>query len=396
MRGVRPTRIYLDYAATTPVDPRVVKAMAPYWGKVFGNPSSLHAEGVLAKKALQNARALVARVIRAHAPEIIFTGSGTEANNLALFGVIDALEKKGVSRARMHSVTSSIEHESVLRVFNVLEETGVSVTYVEPDASGVTPLEPVIAAIRENTVLISLMYVNHEIGAVNPVPELGKRLRDLRSAKGTLTPLFHSDASQAATLLNVAVDRLGVDLLTLDAQKMYGPKGVGVLYVREGTPLAPIVQGGGQERGWRSGTEAVPLAVGCGAALSLAEKGREREYARLSKLRDFFIERLLATIPGAAINGNPRRSLPSIVNVSLPGYDSEMMALRLDALGVALSTKSACQEGSERASHVVLEVTRSEEKATSSLRFSFGVHTTKADLAAALRALLSARAVENI
>ncbi|OGG48425.1 hypothetical protein A3D66_02350 [Candidatus Kaiserbacteria bacterium RIFCSPHIGHO2_02_FULL_50_9] len=372
--------MYLDYASATPLDPRVLKAMSPYWSLISGNPGALHYEGVLAKRALSDARSGIARLLHAHAPEIIFTGSGTEANNLAIGGTLLAQERRGAPLSGMHIVTSAIEHESVLAPIRELERRGVKVTVVMPEASGIVSAEKIIREILPETTLVSLQSANHEIGTIQPVPEVGKKIREWRNLRGTTLPYFHSDASQAALLLDVSVDRLSVDLMTLDAQKMYGPKGVGALYCREGVALVPVLFGGHQEQGLRPGTENIPAIVGMAAALDFAVHGREREYKRLLKLQKLFFRSLEKKVPEALINGDRRMRLPSNVNLSLPGRDGEMLALALDVWGVAVTTKSACAGSEEKVSLVVRAIGKSEEEARATLRFSFGKGTRVSDI----------------
>ena len=278
-------RIYLDYASTTPLDPRVGKVMEPFFTKVFGNPSSIHTEGVVAKKALENARTTVARCLEAHAEEIVFTSGGTEANNLALFGVISTFYLLPSTNFKPHIVTTNIEHSSVLEPLRELERQGrVEVTYVPVEADGIVKAENIVSAIKPNTALVSVMYANNEIGTIQPIRKIGQLLVPIRNSKFILHnspnekqyPVFHSDACQAPVYLRCLVNALGVDLMTLDGHKMYGPKGVGVLYVRRNTSLAPFLLGGGQERGLRSTTENIPAIVGFAEALRVATAEREK------------------------------------------------------------------------------------------------------------------------
>ena len=301
-------RIYLDYAATTPLDSRVEKAMRPFLRVKFGNPSSIHTEGVAAKKAMDGARTSVARCLEAHADEIVFTSGGTEANNLALYGVLNHLANTDGRRyllkkqGKPHIVTTNIEHASVLEPLRELERQGrVSVTYVPVESNGIVKPEKIIAAIRPNTALVSVMYANNEIGTIQPIRKIGQLLAPLRNSKFIIHnspsekryPVFHSDACQAPLYLRCLVNALRVDLLTLDAHKMYGPKGVGILYARRGTPLSSLLLGGGQEKGLRSTTENVSGVVGLAKALELAIAERERESRRLEKLRDYFYSQIL-------------------------------------------------------------------------------------------------------
>jgi len=371
-------RIYLDYAATTPLDLRVKKAMEPYFTQKFGNPSALSAEGVEAKKALDSARAVAARALEAHSDEIVFTSGGTEANNLALFGAADAISRGSTSlvgevEPRPHIVTTNIEHSSILEP---LKDFYVSYVPVEPN--GIVKAEKILAAIRPNTVLVSVMYANNEIGTIQPIAKIGKGIRAL----GKKRPLFHTDACQAPLYLNCLVNALGVDLLTLDGHKMYGPKGVGALYVRRGTKLAPQLLGGGQEQGLRSTTENIPGIVGFAEALRLATVERKTESLRLKELRDKFYADILKNIKTnkVILNGECEDRLPNNLNISLPKVDTEMLVLKLDAADVACSTKSSCLKDEKR-SFVVAALGGDKKRAESSLRFTLGRATTARDLA---------------
>ena len=380
-------RIYLDYASATPLRLEVLRAMGPFWSANAGNPGALHAEGVVAKRAVDKARESIARILHAHTPEIIFTGSGTEANNLGIFGVIAAHERMGIPLSSMHLITGATEHDSVLNCFHELHRRGAMVSIIAPDAEGTIPTEEILRTITPRTILISLQAANHEIGIIQHISQLAKGVRDVRESQGSPLPFLHTDASQAAGLLNVAVDRLQVDLMTLDAQKIYGPKGVGALYIRQGVTIAPLYFGGGQERGLRPGTENVPLIVGFAKAFELTVKERDREWKRLLKLQELFLRLLEREVPQALLNGGMENRLPSNLNISLPGHSAEMLALSLDAKGFAVTTKSACSEALGEESAVVLAVTGDSARAKSSLRFSFGKETTAAHLHAVVTAL---------
>ena len=345
-------RVYLDYAATTPLDPRVGKAMKPFFAKEFGNPSSIHAEGVAAKKALDAARTTVAHCLEAHSDEIVFTSGGTEANNLALFGtataVVNTYGRRYLPRNKRvpHFVTTNIEHASVLEPLRELEQRGAAeVTYVPVEPNGIVRAEKVIAAIRPNTVLVSVMYANNEIGTIQPIRKIGKLLSAVKSQKlkvkssdEKLYPIFHTDACQAPLYLRCLVNALGVDLLTLDGHKVHGPKGVGALYVRRGAPLAPQLFGGGQERGFRSTTENVPAIVGFADALRIATAEQDTESTRLATLRDYLYSEVLENIRirrirDVVVNGSMKKGwrLPNNLNISLPGVDTGVLALSLEA-----------------------------------------------------------------
>ena len=383
----RQKRKYFDYAATTPVRKEVVKAMGDYDAKVFGNSESLHAEGVAAQKALNAARTKVARVLSGHSDEIIFTSSGTEANNLALIGTIYAMaEMHGLKK--LHAITTVIEHSSVLECFKELEKRGVDVTYLPVNSEGILEIPVFEKALRPETVLISIALANNEIGAIQPISRLVKIVRNFRSSGnwkleiGNLKnrfPIFHSDASQAPLYIDIGQDRLGVDLLTIDGHKIYGPKGIGALYVRRGTPIAPIMFGGGQQSGRRPGTEPVGLSVGLATALEIAAREREKESKRLTKIRIYAMAEIEKNFPTAILNGGKDFRLPNNINYSFPGVDVEFLVLQLDAVGIACSAKSACMKD-ERESYVVKALGGALWRAASSVRFSLGKDTKLSDI----------------
>jgi cysteine desulfurase len=361
--------IYLDHAATTPCRPEVVAAMTPYFTRVGGNPSSIHAVGQEARQALDAARDGVARLLGARAEEVLFTASGTEADNLALTG--SWLAARG---RRNHLVTVTTEHHAVLKTVEFLEALGVEATLVPVDGEGLVDPEAVRRAVRPDTFLISVMAANNEIGTLAPLAEIAAVARE----RGV--PL-HTDAVQTVGALPVDVNAPPVDLLTLSAHKFYGPKGAAALYVRRGTPLRPLIHGGSQERDRRAGTENVAAIVGMAAALGLAAAERAGEATRLSALRDRFIERVLADVPGAVLNGPPARRLPNNANLSFPGLEADMLLLNLDLEGVAVSSGSACSAGSVEPSHVLAALGLPHGRVISALRFSLGRGTTEAELA---------------
>ena len=369
--------IYLDHAATTPADPQVVAAMLPYFTEQFGNPSSIHRAGRAALEALDDARDSVARVLGANRKEIIFTGGGSESDNLAIKGV--ALAQRQAGRGT-HIITSAIEHHAVLHAFEYLETFGFEVTILPVDSHGLIRPADLEAALRPDTVLVSLMYANNEIGTIQPLAELGALCR----ARGV--PL-HTDAVQAAGSLPLTVDALNVDLLTLAAHKFYGPKGVGVLYARRGTPLLPQINGGGQERRRRAGTENVAGIVGLATALRLAEARRAEYAAHSAALRDRLIAGILERVPLSSLNGHPTQRLPNNANIAFEYVEGESVLLLLDQHGIAASSGSACTSGSLEASHVLTALGLPYEQAIGSVRFSLGKDTTDADIDAVIAAL---------
>ena len=391
----------MDFAASTPVDPRVIEAMAPYWRERYGNPGAIHEEGVTARRALEHSRQSVARAIGARAEEIIFTANGTESNAIAIFGVLKRYELAHEYDIRgAHFVTSTIEHPSILEGFRALERRGARVSYIGIDRDGRFDLKALEKALETPTLLVSLMYVNNEVGTIEPIREAAKLIRAARTRGVSVTsqqpvtnnqspaPYFHTDASQAPLWLSMNVAELGVDLLTIDGQKMMGPKGVGALFVREGTPIAhPLFSAGKQERGLRSGTEPVPLIVGLSRALELAEAEREDTVRRLSALRDYFFEEVVRVVPGTEINGSREQRIANNVHLSIPGSESEELIIALDSKGVAVSARSACISGGE-GSYVVRAMGKGSREATSSLRFSMGPATTREDIDFCVRALV--------
>lgn len=366
----RPARlIYMDHAATTPVDPRVVEAMLPYFTEKYGNASSIHAAGREAHEAMENARRTVADILGAHPEEVIFTSCGTESDNLAIRGVAFASRKKG-----NHIITSSIEHHAVGHTCEQLEkEFGFKVTYLPVDQYGRVDPDDVGRAITDKTILITIMYANNEVGTIQPIAEIGKIAR----ANGIP---FHTDAVQAGGALDLNVDKLNVDLLSLSAHKFYGPKGVGVLYQRRHTPLLPIQTGGGHERGRRAGTENIPYIVGLATALKLAHEHREENNRRIVALRDRLIKGVLNTIPDAYLTGHPTDRLPNSASFVFGGIEGESILLHLDMMGVAASSGSACTSGSTEPSHVLTALGLPAEICHGSLRLTLGNHNTEEEI----------------
>ena len=362
--------IYLDHSATTPVDPRVVAAMAPFWTELYGNPSSIYGLGRRAAAALEDARRRIGRILNCGPAEIVFTGCGTESDNLALRGVALA----AAARGKRHLVTTPIEHHAVLHTANDLaEHFDCEVTLVPVDPYGLVDPDAVAAAIRPDTALVSVMMANNEVGTIQPIAEIAARVRE----RGVP---FHTDAVQAGGHLPLDVEALQVDLLSLSAHKFYGPKGVGLLYVRRGVRLLPVQTGGGQERGRRSGTENVPYIVGMATALELAQAERDAEARRLNLLRDRLIQGLMARIPDLILTGHPTQRLPGHVSLIVPGAEAEALLIALDMAGIAASSGSACATGSPTPSHVLTAMGYTPQEAMSALRLTLGRANSEADV----------------
>ncbi|HZP84865.1 MAG TPA: IscS subfamily cysteine desulfurase [Chthonomonadaceae bacterium] len=362
--------IYLDHAATTPTDPEVAAAMLPFLSgpASYGNPSSIHRYGREARAAVDAARDSVAALIHADYGEIYFTGSGTEADNLALIGTLWAAPPE-----RDHLVTTAIEHHAVLHAAHFLQTQGYEVTIVPVDREGLVSPDAIAAALTDRTALVSVMQANNEIGTIQPIAEIAQ-IAHARGAK------FHTDAVQTAGLLPVDVRVLDCDLLSLSAHKIYGPKGIGALFIQQGTKVAPLLHGGAQEREKRAGTENVAAIVGFGKAAELAQERREAEAARLTALRDRFLAVLRNAVPNLRLNGHPTLRLPNNVNVSVEGVQGATLLMNLDRLGVAASSGSACSSGSIEPSHVLKALGLPDSLASSGVRFTLGRGTTEAEL----------------
>ena len=358
--------VYMDHAGTTPLDPRVLEAMMPYLTEAYGNPSSIHSIGQEARHALDDARDAVARVIGCRTSEVVFTSGGTESDNAAIRGAAAALLGTG-----NHIVTTSIEHHAVLHTCQYLENLGYEVTYLPVDHFGLVEPDAVARAINERTTVVSTMYANNEIGTVEPISAIADAAKRKARSMGR-TIVVHTDAVQALGFMDVNVRDLGVDMMSLSAHKFYGPKGVGALYVRRGTPFLPQQTGGGQEREKRSGTENVPGIVGMAAALVLAESLRERSSQECGRLRDTLIRGIQERIPRALLNGHPTARLPNNVNFSFEDVEGEPILLGLDMAGIAASSGSACSSGSLEPSHVLLALGQSADLARGSLRLTLG------------------------
>lgn len=358
--------IYLDNAATTPVAPEVLAAMMPFFGNFFGNPSSLHAFGQDARRAIEAARAELAGLINADPDEIIFTSGGTESDNHAIKGVAEANRDRG-----NHIITTKIEHHAVLEPCHLLERQGLRVTYLDVDEYGLVSPDDVIKAITPETVLVSVMYANNEIGTIEPIEEIGQITRDMGIS-------LHTDAVQTVGHLPIDVRKMNVDLLSSSAHKLSGPKGVGFLYIRKGTNISQFMHGGGQEKSRRASTQNVPGIVGFGKAAEIARKEMGAEIERLTQLRDRFIREVLARVPRARLNGHPVKRLPNNINISAAYVEGEALVLNLDMEGVAASTGSACTSTSFEPSHVLKAIGLPQEMAQGSVRFTLG-RITKAE-----------------
>ncbi len=366
-------QIYLDYAATTYIDHRVFQKMKPYLTTAFGNASSLYLLGRHAKAAIENARQSTAKILGANSQEIIFTGSGTESANLAIFGIARAYKDKG-----NHIIISKIEHKAVLESARILEKEGFKITYLNVDSQGIVKLDELKKALTKKTILVSVMYANNEVGTIQPLKEISQIIKKFR--KDNILPAFHSDSCQAAGALSLKINDLGVDLLTLNGSKIYGPKGSGCLYLNKNYRIEPIIVGGNQEMGLRAGTENPALIVGFAEALRLAEGLRKNESRRLKKLRDYFIKKVLKNIPHSQLNGHPQKRLPNNINLSFPGAEGESLVLHLDQHGISVSTGSACTSTELNPSHVLMALGIGETLSHDSLRITLGRKTTKNDL----------------
>jgi len=377
MPDTRKQRVYLDHSATTPVDDEVLREMLPYFGEHFGNAASVHVFGQEAKVALEQARSRVAMLMGAEPAEIVFTGSGTEADNWALKGAAVSFAGR-----KHHIITSRVEHHAVLYTCKHLEKQGVEVTYLPVDKAGRVSPQQVADAIREDTLLVSIMHANNEIGSINPIEEIGAvtRARDV---------LFHTDAIQTFGKLPIDVRRMNVDLLSLSGHKIYGPKGIGALYIRKGLKLEKLLHGGRHERDRRAGTENVTGAVGLGKAAEICAGRMEQDLSHARSLSESFYSQLTDTVAGVALNGDAKHRLPNIVNVSFDGVESDSLLLSLDLQGIAASNGSACTSGIVEPSHVITALGLPRNLAQSAIRFSFGRGNTEADIEYTVAALQS-------
>jgi cysteine desulfurase len=380
-------RFYFDYASTTPIDPRVLKEMKPYFNVFYGNAGSLHFWGQKALKALDLSREKIAKYIGADFNEIIFTSGATEANNLALRGVFHFFKIKN-QNILSKIIVSQIEHESVLETAHDLENYGAKVVYLPVNKYGFVNLKKLKEELDNNTILVSIMYANNEIGTIEPIKKIAKIINDFKKENNLIYPLLHTDASQAFQFLDCNVLNLGVDLMTLSSHKIYGPKGIGALYIKNKIKdkIWPQITGGGQEFKMRSGTENIPSIVGFAKAIELAFNWRQKEFKRIYDLRNYFWKNLKLIFKKIKLNQEPnfKNTLPNILNVYFPGKNSDELITKLDLLGIAVSSGSACRARSPEPSHVLLACGYNKNRAQQSLRFSFGRFTKKQDVDKAL------------
>jgi cysteine desulfurase len=370
-------KIYMDHAAATPVDARVFDAMKPYFSEKFGNPSSLYQSGRIANGVLNDSRRIVADHLHALPENIIFTGSGTESDNMAVYGMARAHEKNG-----RHIISTAIEHHAVLHPLEDLKKQGWDVTFIPVSKQGIVNADDVIKAIRPDTVLITIMYANNEVGSVQPIAEMGRKLLQYRKEHNTPYPYFHTDACQAAGSLSLDVEKLHVDLMTVNGGKIYGPKGSGALYLRRGATIKPLILGGGQERRLRSGTENVPAIAGMAKALDLVQKDKEKETNRMRRLSEYLWQKIQKEILDVKLNGPEigEDRLANNLNVTFLDVEGEALLLYLDEYGIMCSTGSACTSESLEPSHVLRAMGLPYEYAHGSLRFSLGHSNTRQDI----------------
>jgi len=395
-------KIYLDYGATTPVDKKVLKAMLPYFSEKYGNAMSLHSFGREANEAVEKARKQTADFFGAEPEEIIFTSGATESNNLVIKGVIkkyyDALETKSpigdlVSKnsriIKPHIITTAFEHHCVLDACKAAQKENLAeVTFIKPDKDGLISVESVKKSIKINTILISVMYVNNEIGTMQPIAKIGELIKKANEANKLTKLIFHTDATQAINYFDCNVNKLGIDLLSMSAHKIYGPKGIGALYVRKGTPIIRVQDGGDQESKKRAGTHNVPGIVGLGEAISLLKNKEARiKNKEILELRNYLIKKVLKEIPDAKLNGSKKFRSPNNTNFTFKNIEGESLVLMLDKAGIAASTGSACSTGSLQPSHVLLSIGLKPEEAHGSLRITIGKYTTRKDMEDTVRKL---------
>ncbi len=393
MKNTKPT-VYLDYASATPVDPGVLRVLFEHSKNIFANPSALHRPGVKAKQVLDAARQEVASAIGAHADEIVFVSGGTESDNLAILGTVAAFKKK-YPTVRPHIIISAIEHAAVKATSEELQSQGIDVTVLPVTTKGMVDPKDVRKSMRPETMLVSVMLANNEIGTIEPIQEIAKEVRHARRHKekdalvSSQYPLLHSDASQALNYIEISVEKMGVDLLTINSSKLYGPKGVGALYIKRRTPVSAIMFGGDQEYGVRPGTESVPAIAAFSKAVTIAGTLRAKETARLTKLREYATDKLSKLPYSIRINGDTENRLPNNINITISGYQSEMLVIYLDAQGICVSAKSACKSTDPENSHVIEALGfENPDSEAGSIRISLGRQTTKKEIDYFLKSLV--------
>ncbi len=372
-------QVYLDNASSTPIDSGVLEKMYAYDRNFFANPSSLYNSGALAKKRLEEERTKLAQALQVKSAEVYFTSGGTESDVLALRGTV-ASYKKSNPKKIPHIIVSSIEHAAVLETARALEAEGIEVTYIRPKKNGIVRALDFIEVIKPETVLISLMYINNEIGTLQPAGALGKLIREYREQNSTVYPLFHTDACQAVNFELITAPRLRADLISFNASKIYGPKGIGALYVAKGTLIESLITGGGQERGLRSGTESVSLVIGLVESFLLAQDKREEEVARLKEIQEFFFKQIEKLFPDVVVQGDRILRSPNNMSITVPRIQAEELVIRLAAKGIEVSSKSACSASQTDGSYVIMAIGGTEEAARQTLRITTGRTTKKEDI----------------
>lgn len=384
-------KIFMDYASTTSVRKEVFDVMKPFFGERFFNPSSIYMDAVKVRSLINDARSKIAKILNVRSSDLYFTGSGTESDNLALLGVFEAYRQdKDFSSAPPHIITTKIEHPAVLEVCKEIENRGGEVSYVDVDESGIVRYEDIISEIKDNTVLISVMYANNEIGVVEPISKISREInrwkrQNKRSEKGF--PFLHTDASQAPLFLDCNCERLGVDLMTLDGSKIYGPKGIGLLYRKHFVPVKPIMFGGGQENGLRPSTENVPAILGFTKAFELATLEREDFSKKMLELNRYCLQKIKDNFPDIELNGDLEKRLPNNVNICIKDSNAEFLVIKLDELGILCASATACKNLDDESSSYVLNALGKSDCASSSLRFTFGRDTNKKDIDRLIEAL---------
>lgn len=379
---MKKTRVYFDNASTTPLGKEVFSAMLPYLKNEYGNPSNLYEMGRNAKRAIINATAQITKVLNCLAEEFVFTGSATEADNLAILGVARANKEKG-----NRIIVSSIEHKGILSVCDVLAKEGFEIIKLSVGKNGIINLEEFKKALNEKTILVSVTMADSETGTVQPISEIFNLIKNFRNSRSSLVtggywpyPIFHTDASQSAPYLNIDVSKLGVDMMTISAHKMHGPKGIGGLYIKKGVKINPIIYGGGQQGKLRSGTENVPAIVGFGKAIELNQKNKKTEIAKIKRMRDALEKGIFKSIPKIILNGHPKMRLQNFLNISILDIEGEALLLHLDNLGIAVNTGSACNSESLEPSYVLTAFGNPYEFVHGSIRFTLSKNTTKKDV----------------